>query len=191
MAKRRSKPNPRRLFKEMADALYKQAQGGRNPSLDIPVRSLSNVRFNEKKSIIEMGKDRQKRYFFNVAHARKFMQTFLVASGCKTLLDEGKTTSIRDLYYMMKHTIPGTKEESFGDQNESDPIIEDLEVALGCLREELHLFASNRGSMVGTSRRSRYSWQQSVSTTASRGLSPWICRMSAGRDRGRRSGMIR
>ncbi|MHC4779370.1 MAG: DNA topoisomerase IV subunit A [Planctomycetota bacterium] len=150
MAKKRSKPDPKKLFKNMAETLFRQAQGGRNPSLDIPVRSLSNVQFNPKKSIIEMGKDKQKRYFFNVAHARKFMQTFLVASGCRALLDEGKTTSIRDLYYMMKHTIPGTREESFSDQNESDPIIEDLEVAMGCLREELHLFASNRGSMVGT-----------------------------------------
>jgi len=32
---------------------------------------------------------------------------------------------------------------------ESDPIIEDLEVTLDSLREELHLFASNRGSLVG------------------------------------------
>jgi DNA topoisomerase-6 subunit A len=30
-----------------------------------------------------------------------------------------------------------------------DPILEDLEVALGALREELHVFAENRGSMVG------------------------------------------
>src|SRR6185295_17092544 len=32
---------------------------------------------------------------------------------------------------------------------ESDPIIEDLEVALDVLREELHLFANKRGTMVG------------------------------------------
>ncbi|MHC5039269.1 MAG: DNA topoisomerase IV subunit A, partial [Planctomycetota bacterium] len=150
MAKRRKKPDPKRLFKTLADTLAQQAQRGRNPYLDIPVRSLSNVKFNPKRSIIELGKEKQKRFLFNVAHARKFMQTFLVAAGCRTLLDEGKTTSIRDLYYMLKHTIPGTKEESFSEQAESDPIIEDLEVAMGCLREELHLFASNRGSIVGT-----------------------------------------
>ncbi len=142
--------DPRALFRTMVDTLVKQAKAGRNPSLDIPVRSLSNVNFNEKRSIIELGKEKQKRYLFNVAHARKFMQTFLVASGCRTLLEEGKTTSIRDLYYMLKHTIQGVKEETFEDQNESDPIIEDLEVMLGCLREELHLFASNRGALVGT-----------------------------------------
>ncbi len=77
------------------------------------------------------------------------MQTFLVASACKDLLHSGKTTSIRDLFYMTKHTIKGHKENTFDDQVESDPIIEDLEVGLDALREELHLFAAKRGSMVG------------------------------------------
>ena len=47
------------------------------------------------------------------------------------------------------HTIAGTKEKTFDDQDESDSILEDLEVTLGALREELHIFAKNRGTMVG------------------------------------------
>ena len=70
-------------------------------------------------------------------------------SGCKRLIDEDKSVSIRGLYYLSKHTIQGTNEKTFNDQNESDPIIEDLEVALGALREELHVFASSRGSIAG------------------------------------------
>lgn len=120
-----------------------------NPSIEIPIRALSNVAFNEKKRLIELGDRTQSREFFNVGMAKKFMQTFLVASACKDLLESGKTTSIRDLFYMTKHTIKGSKENTFDDQVESDPIIEDLEVALDALREELHLFAAKRGSMVG------------------------------------------
>jgi DNA topoisomerase-6 subunit A len=77
------------------------------------------------------------------------MQTLLVGSGCKQLIDESKTTSIRGLYYLLKHTIEGTKEETFDGQSDCDPIIEDVEVALNALREELHVYASNRGGMVG------------------------------------------
>jgi DNA topoisomerase-6 subunit A len=73
----------------------------------------------------------------------------LVGSGCKRLIEEGKTTSIRGLFYLLKHTIDGTKEETFNDQNECDPIIEDVEVLLDSLREELHLYASNAGALVG------------------------------------------
>ena len=50
---------------------------------------------------------------------------------------------------MSKHTLGDTNENTFEDQVESDPIIEDLEVTLGALREELHLFAAKRGSVVG------------------------------------------
>jgi DNA topoisomerase-6 subunit A len=81
--------------------------------------------------------------------ARKFMQTLLVASGCKTLIQEGKTISIRQMFYMTKHTLRGTSENTFEDQSESDPIIEDLEVGIDALREELHLFANRRGLVVG------------------------------------------
>jgi DNA topoisomerase-6 subunit A len=50
---------------------------------------------------------------------------------------------------MTKHTIKGTSENTFEEQGESDPIIEDLEVTVDALREELHLFASNKGNLVG------------------------------------------
>jgi len=113
------------------------------------MRALSNVSFNEKKRIIELGDKAQQREFFNTSMARKFMQTFLIANGCKTLIDEGKTVSIRQLFYMTKHTIKGTSENTFEEQGESDPIIEDLEVGVDALREELHLFADKRGIVAG------------------------------------------
>jgi DNA topoisomerase-6 subunit A len=121
----------------------------KNPSVSIPLRTLANVNYDPKKSIIELGDQRQSRYLFNVGQARKFMQTFLVASACKDLIAQRKTTSIRDLYYITKHTIGDSRQNTFDEQEESDPIIEDLEVTIDSLREEMHLFASNRGAMVG------------------------------------------
>src|SRR5512140_599927 len=136
-------------IEKLAESVMRAVKGGKNPFVEIPVRSLANVRFNEKKRVVELGNQRQKRYFFNVSMAKKFMQTFLVSDACKELVESGKTTSIRDLYYITKHTIGETKQNTFEEQDESDPIIEDLEVALDSLREELHLFASRKGSMVG------------------------------------------
>jgi len=77
------------------------------------------------------------------------MQTLLVASECKKIIDQNVTTSIRDLYYALKHTIEDTKENTFDEQSESDPVLEDLEAALDVLREELHLKADRKGYMVG------------------------------------------
>ena len=136
-------------IEKLAETVLKGVKGGQNPFVEIPIRSLANVRFNEKRRLVELGSERQKRYFFNVSMAKKFMQTFLVSGACKELIESGKTTSIRDLYYMTKHTLGETKQNTFEEQEESDPIIEDLEVAIDSLREELHLFATGRGSMVG------------------------------------------
>jgi DNA topoisomerase-6 subunit A len=139
----------RKLIVALADEVAAAAERRRDPWLDIPTRSLSNVRFNKTRKIIEMGGQRNRRQLFNLSQAKSYMQTLLVATGCKQLIEQQKTTSIRGLYYLLKHTIEGTREETFATQDECDPIIEDLEVTLESLREELHVYASNRGGMVG------------------------------------------
>lgn len=136
-------------LKTLADGVITTAKGGRTPHLKIPSRSLSNVRYNRTKRFIEMGGNKNRRELFNLSQAKSYMQTMLVASGSKRLIAEGKTTSLRGMYYLLKHTIQGTREETFDDQSESDKSIEDVEVTLNALREELHLYAKNAGAMVG------------------------------------------
>ena len=136
-------------LRELANSVVDFAERGRPPHFDVPSRSLSNVRFNQSKRIIEMGSGTNRRELFNLSQAKSYMQMLLVGHGCKQLIEQGKTTSIRGMYYLLKHTIPGTKEETFDAQEDCDPIIEDSEVTLDALREELHLYAQNRGSMVG------------------------------------------
>src|SRR5881628_1698630 len=114
----------------VADVVITAADRSKDPTLSIPVRSLANVNFNEKRGIIEMGKRRQVRTFFNVGMARKFMQTVLVADALAELQRAGLTTSLREIYYRTKHTIRNSQENTFDTQDESDPIIEDLEVSL-------------------------------------------------------------
>lgn len=159
-AEKPSKPAPRKdldatqlkttgkLIK-LADGVLTQVDRRKNPTIAIPTRSLSNTFYDERKQIVQLGDEKTERNFFNISMAKKFMQTFLVADACRELVESGKTTSIRDLYYITKHTLGDTKNNTFEEQEESDPIIEDLEVTVNSLREELHLFASNKGSMAG------------------------------------------
>lgn len=133
----------------MASRLAATVERDDEPLLAIPTRSLGNVSFNERKRILQMGSKTTSRELFNLSQAKSFMQTTLVAAGAKRLIEMGKTTSIRGLYYMLKHDVRSTKEPTFHDQGECDPIIEDCEVLLESLREELHLFADKRGDMVG------------------------------------------
>src|ERR1019366_8209657 len=82
----------------LAEGVVKAAESGRGPHVEIPSRSMSNVRFNQSKRIIEMGSGTNRRELFNLAQARSYMQTLLVGSGCKQLIEQGKTTSIRGLF---------------------------------------------------------------------------------------------
>jgi DNA topoisomerase-6 subunit A len=151
-ASRRPRGNSRdtrQKLHRLAEEIVELAARQEDPFLDVPLRALSNVNYNRDTRYIEMGDKKQRRSFFNYGQAKRFMQTLLVASKCKQLVDEGKSASIRQIYYLAKHTIKGTTEKTFNDQDESDPVLEDLEVAIDALREELHVFASNRGNLVG------------------------------------------
>ncbi|MEM1305518.1 MAG: DNA topoisomerase VI, partial [Planctomycetota bacterium] len=87
----------------LADGVVTAATKRRDPYVDIPSRTLSNVRYSARKRIIEMGNGKNRRQLFDLSQAKAYMRTMLVASGCKRLLDEGKTTSLRGLFYMLKH----------------------------------------------------------------------------------------
>ncbi len=136
-------------LEKLADGVVRSALSGREPKFDVPTRAASNTKWNKSRGILQMGPGVSSRELFNLGQARSFMQTLLHGQGIQALIAEGKTSSLRGMFYKGLHTIQGTKEKTFDDQTESDKVLEDLEVTLGALREELHIFAKKRGTMVG------------------------------------------
>ena len=133
----------------LADDVAKAAFKGGDIAVSIPQRTRSNTLWNKKQRILQMGDSKATRELFNLNQAKQFMQTMLHGNSIKELIDAEKSLSLRGMYYKGLHTVAGTKEKTFAAQDESDGILEDLEVSLGSLREELHIFAENRGAMVG------------------------------------------
>jgi DNA topoisomerase-6 subunit A len=133
--------------KKVLDALKKE----KNPTLELIIRTLSNAYFDEKSRLIRLGNKKEKRVFLSLGQAKKFMQTLLIAAQIRNNLRENQPAiGTRQLFYLLKHTIPGTNENTFDDQRkETDPIVEDIEVALDTLRENLGLFAVPDGYIVG------------------------------------------
>ena len=122
---------------------------GTNPTIDVPVRSLSNVSFDTKSKTLVLRNKKSKRFFFNIGHVRKFVQTIEIAKIAKILLEAGKHASLRDVYYMAKRTIPGTSINIVDEQPETDNAIEDLELITDMSREQIHLNANKMGSVAG------------------------------------------
>src|SRR2546430_13371460 len=89
----------------VADVVITAAQRRKDPTLAIPVRPLSNVTFNQRRGLIEMGKRKQARSFFNVGMAKKFMQTALVADALCELQRATLTASLRQISYGTKPSV--------------------------------------------------------------------------------------
>ena len=133
------------LGKELAEDVKK----GKNPSIKFSLRGLSNVVFDEKSKTLGLGERQAERTFFNVGHAKKFLQTLEVAKISKTLLDVEKHASLRDTFYMAKRTIPDSHINIVDEQTETDKVIEDLELITGFSREQLNINANKMGSVAG------------------------------------------
>lgn len=150
MTKKNDNEKMIKKLEELGLEVLKQLKKQKNPSLRMKSRTLSNIKFDEKEGIIKLGDKTQKRSFFNLNQSKKFMQTLLVAAKLKKLLEEEQPPlNIRQIYYNLKRTLEGTKENTFDDQSETDPLIEDIEVMTDSLREELNLITTPKGNIAG------------------------------------------
>lgn len=140
---------PRKELIKIGEEVVKEINKLQNPKIELPVRGLSNVVFDQQSKTLTLGDKTAQRFFFNVAHAKKFLQTIEVAAICKSLLDVQKHASLRDVFYMAKRTIPNTKTNIVDDQKETDKAIEDLELITNFSREHLHVNANKMGSVAG------------------------------------------
>ena len=120
----------------LADNVATSAFNGKDIALAIPTRTRSNTLWNKKRGILQMGDAKASRELFNLNQAKQFMQTVLHGDSIKQLIEAEKTLSLRGMFYKALHTIrdiDGRKvgEEAFAGQDESDCILEDLEVSMG------------------------------------------------------------
>ena len=134
---------------ELGKSIVREIKKGQNPNMDVPIRNLSNVSFDQKKKLLKLGEKSAKRFFFNVGHTKKFVQTLEVAKITKSLIDVDKHASLRDVFYMAKRTIPNTKLNIVDEQKETDKAIEDLELVTDYSREQLNVNANKMGSVAG------------------------------------------
>lgn len=143
-------------LEEWARGLAGDILAGREPTMKIPARVLSNIRWDEKRKILVLGDEFFLRRFLDVKEARKFMQTVLMLRLIVEAMREDVYPTIRDLYYNGKHTISFRdplgrlhRENTWDDQDESNSVIEDIEVAANVLREEMGVSADVKGKVVG------------------------------------------
>ena len=127
-----------------------EVEKGESPRFETALRSRGNIIYDDAIGCLRLGDKKETRTFVNVAQAKKFMQTVAVAAKCKKFLEEDAHTSIRGLFYQLKYSLGEEfDEELFSEQEESNPLIEDLEAGLKLKREDLNLNTDRKGVVAG------------------------------------------
>ena len=124
--------------------MYNDLDQGKFPQFSIPSRSVSNIVYDKKLRQYILGNASALRSSKNMSQLRSFTQLAWLAFFANKLIREGKTSTLRDIYYSSQAFAM-----DFEDQPESDNIIVDLEAILTSAREDFHIFPEERSSVFG------------------------------------------
>ncbi len=151
MSKRKStstaearKSSAQTLLKELGQGIYSELDAGRFPSVTMGSRSVRNIVYDRKLQQFVLGPATVKRSSSNIKHIRPFTQLVWLAYFAQKLVQERKTSTLRDVFYSAQ-----AFNVEFVDQAESDELITDLEVLLHTAREGLNIFPEERSSIFG------------------------------------------
>jgi DNA topoisomerase VI subunit A len=133
-----------RVLHDLGHQIYNDLDNSRFPSVTFASRSVSNIVYDKKLQQFILGSSSVKRSAGNIKHIRPFTQLLWLAYFSKKLVDEKKTSTLRDVYYSAQ-----AFDVEFQDQAESDELITDLEVLLGSAREEFNVFPEERSAIFG------------------------------------------
>ncbi|RLF79014.1 DNA topoisomerase, partial [Thermococci archaeon] len=134
MMKKHSAPEIKKetlyLIESFAIEILKQIEKGQFPTIELPARTTGNIVYDQRLRQYVLGNKVIRRRASNVKHLRPLTQLTWVAYIASMLIKEGKSSTLRDVFYMASGSdVP------FSSQDESDRIITELESILKHPRE--------------------------------------------------------
>jgi len=130
-------------IKQTAKDIYRSILKKRKPSLDLPVRSLDNVKYNPRTGYFEIGR-RKKERTLTVNTAKTFAQSLKMMSLSNDLLNGNDIATKREAYYVSKNW----GDARFMEQPESDAVMDDIEAMFAVNREQLGFIPEEKGGEV-------------------------------------------
>lgn len=113
------------------------------PVLSSPIRSLSNVDYDEKKGHFTiLGREKERK--LNASSIKTFAQTILLLNEAKGVVQTDDIMTKREAYYVSKNW----GDAKFNEQPESDSVMDDMEAMLGFQREQLGFIPEEDGGAV-------------------------------------------
>ncbi|MBR9699390.1 DNA topoisomerase IV subunit A [Candidatus Woesearchaeota archaeon] len=127
-------------IKETAEDVYKDILKKKQPTLHMPLRSLSNVKYDSKDGYFEII-DKKKERTLTASSVKTFAQTLRMMALSKELVESEDIATKREAYYVSKNW----EEARFVSQPESDTVMDDVEAMMMVNREQIGFIPEEKG----------------------------------------------
>jgi DNA topoisomerase-6 subunit A len=129
---------------ELAEQFYEQFAEGDVPSMRIPTRTKSNIEYDPDGGVWVLGDRHTTRSANSTRGAKKLLKAIYTIEFLERQLDEDRSSTLRELYYLSESW--DDEHAQFSGQDESNQLIEDLEVVSGVTREDFHMRPEESGA---------------------------------------------
>src|SRR3989338_1076194 len=130
-------------IKNVAQDVYKDILKKKQPMLSMPLRSLSNVKYDPKDGYFELI-SKMKERTLTASSVKTFAQTLRMMSLSKNLVETDDIATKREAYYVSKNW----EEARFMSQPESDTVMDDIEAMMMVNREQIGFIPEEKGGAV-------------------------------------------
>ncbi len=128
----------------LAGEIYQQLDRGEIPRMRLPLRTKQNLSFQSRDGVWKLGRAMGTRSARKLDGALMLLRTFYLVDFINEMARDAKTSTLRELYYISE----GWEEGKFHSEDESNLLIEDLEVLCDRLREDFRLHPEENGASV-------------------------------------------
>ncbi len=131
-------------LESIAASIYQSLDEGQIPEMQLPTRSKSNIVFNEQQRVWRYGKSRTSRSAKKLDGALMLLRTTYLLEFIRAMVGEAKSSTLRELYYISE----GWDLAKFKSQDESNRLVEDLEIVTRYMREAFKMRPEEDGARV-------------------------------------------
>ncbi len=129
---------------DLAQQIYDQLYKGDIPRMKLPLRTKQNIQFSSREGVWRLGNQSGIRSARKLDGALMLLRTFWLVDFIEEMARDGKHSTLRELYYISEQW----EEAKFHSENESNLLVEDLEVLCERMREDFRLRPEENGASV-------------------------------------------
>jgi DNA topoisomerase-6 subunit A len=139
-------PDPEEQLMDLAAQFYEQFEDGDVPRMQVPTRTKANIEYDEEEKVWVYGDRTSTRTAKTVSGAQKLLKAAYTIDFLVQQIEEERSSTLRELYYLSESW--DLDEAQFASQDQSNSLVEDLEIVSGATREDFHMRPEESGATI-------------------------------------------